>query len=218
VAENRIRNFISPNFGYEKLESPNYQDLIDVFEDRMRHWFLLPAKRLLDTPDGQIAAVALLISYFEGIEIYLTGKDSRNKSAKFFERGFAKVFAVRGEGRELMKKIANAIYVHAGCAFSHDGMFRNRIFFSTSRPEPLLVTWPKKNGLFDSSGQVQSILINPPLFYESIQTHFDRYVKVLREGSDPVLRQAFESAIKLKWALDEKDSIIGMTEDEFSQA
>jgi hypothetical protein len=42
-----MQNFISPNFGPEKLESPTYEDLIDVFEDRMRNWFLLPAARFL---------------------------------------------------------------------------------------------------------------------------------------------------------------------------
>ena len=65
-----MQNFISPSFGPEKLESPTYEDLIDVFEDRMLNWFLLPAARLLEIPNCQIAAVVLLITYFEGIAIY----------------------------------------------------------------------------------------------------------------------------------------------------
>ncbi len=97
-------NFISPNFGYRKLESPTYEDLLDVFEDRMRNWFLLPAACLLDLPHSQIAAVALLISYVEGIEIYLTGQDSKNKSPEFFANGFFKVFAIDGASSELSKK------------------------------------------------------------------------------------------------------------------
>jgi hypothetical protein len=210
-----MRNLISPNFSYEKLESPRYEDLIDVFEDRMRNWFLLPAARLLDSPDCQIAAIALLISYFEGIEIYLTGKDSKNNSANFFANGFKKVFSIRGEGVTLSRKIADALYRQVRCGFAHDGMFRNRVFFSEVRPEPLLITWPKKNGVFDSSGDIQSIIINPTRFYESIQTHFDGYVKKLRKGSDLSARHAFEAAVKLKWAPDEKDRSIGMTEDEF---
>jgi hypothetical protein len=81
-------NFISPNFGAEKLESASYEDLVDVFEDRMRHWFLNPAERLIGMPHCQIAAVALLISYFEGIAIYLSGKDSKNRSFEFFANAF----------------------------------------------------------------------------------------------------------------------------------
>ena len=79
-----VKNLISPNFGYEKLESPTYEDLVDVFEDRVRNWFFAPAARLLDTPDCQVAAVALLISYFEAIEIYLTGKRQPWQIGTFF--------------------------------------------------------------------------------------------------------------------------------------
>ena len=210
-----MRNLISPNFSHEKLQSPSYEDLIDVFEDRMRNWFLLPAERLLDTPDCQIAAVALLMNYFEGIEIYLTGKDSKSQSATFFSNGFNKVFSIRGEGRSLSKKIVDAFYRYARCGFAHDGMFRNRIFFSSVRQEPLLITWPKKYGKFDLSGDIESIIINPTRFYKSIQDHFEGYLKKLREGSDSAVRKAFEAAVKLKWALAEKDCAIGMSEDEF---
>ena len=35
-----------------------------------------------------VAAVALMVNYFEGIEIYVTGEDSKNKSFEFFTRGF----------------------------------------------------------------------------------------------------------------------------------
>lgn len=209
-----MQSFISPNFGPEKLESPTYEDLIDVFEDRMRSWFLLPASRLLEMPCCQIAAVALLITYFEGIEIYLSGKDSRNRSLEFFTNGFFKVFAIQDEGTESSKIVAGAIYNQARCGFVHDGMFRSRVFFSDVSLKPLFVSFPKKNGTLDFS-QVESIVINPFLFYGSIRTHFEGYVKSLREGSDTAMRQAFETTVKLKWALDERGHAIGMTEEDF---
>jgi len=212
-----MKHFISPNFDFKKLESPSYEDLVDVFEDRMRNWFLLPAQRLLELPYCQIAAVALLISYFEGIEIYLTGQDSKNKSTEFFANGFFKVFSIDRSGAALSKGITDSIYEQARCGFAHDGMFRNRVFFSDKRPEPLLVTWPKKNGVFDTTGRVESIVINPSRFFDSIRVHFDGYIKQLRGGSDPVLKQAFETAVNLKWGLEEKDRAIGMTEDEFNK-
>ena len=174
------QNFISPNFRNEKLESPTYEDLLDVFEDRMRNWFLLPAKCLLEIPHCQIAAVALLIAYFERIQIYLS-----------------------------------AIYGQARCGFAHDGMFRNRLFFSEVRPEPLNVTFPKKIGGELDLTQVESILINPFRLYESIQTHFEQYLADLRNGTDKDLKNAFEVTVKLKWALDEPDRAIGMSEKEF---
>jgi hypothetical protein len=33
---------ISPNFDDAKLDSGSIEDLIDVFEDRVRHWLLEP--------------------------------------------------------------------------------------------------------------------------------------------------------------------------------
>jgi len=210
-----MKSFISPNFTSEKLDSPTYKDLVDVFEDRMRNWFLLPAAKLLRLPHGQIASVALLISYFEGIETYLTGKDSDNSSKAFFRSGFSKVFTIQGVSGELSTKIADAIYKQARCGFAHDGIFRNRVYFSGAHAKPILVTWPKKDGLIDSSGHVESIVINPARFYESIRVHFDGYIRRLREESDSALKQAFLSTVELKWAMNERDRVIGMSEDEF---
>ncbi len=209
------QNFISPNFRNEKLESPTYEDLLDVFEDRMRNWFLLPAKRLLKMPHCQIAAVALLIAYFEGIQIYLSGEDSKNRSFEFFSSGLIKVFSFGNEPQDAIKIIARAIYDQVRCGFAHDGMFRNRLFFSEVRPKPLNVTFPRKiDGELDFT-QVESILINPIRFYESIQTHFDQYLAGLRNGTDKALKNAFEAIVKLKWALDEPDRAIGISEKEF---
>jgi hypothetical protein len=207
-------NFISPSFGHEKLESATYEDLVDVFEDRMRHWFLKPAELLLEIPHCQIAAVALLITYFEGIATYLSGKDSKKRSFEFFANGFSKVFSIDHEDKNSSKIIAHAIYNQARCGFAHDGMFRNRVFFSDVPSQPLLVSFRKKNGIPDLS-QFESIVINPFRFFESIRIHFEGYVKSLREGSDTAFKQAFQTAVKLKWALDEKDRAIGMTEEEF---
>lgn len=207
-------NFISPNFGHEKLKLGNFEDLVDVFEDRMRHWFLLPAEKLLEIPHCQIAAVALLITYFERIEMYLSGEDSKNKSFEFFAEGFSKVFPLQNDDKEATRTISRTIYDQARCGFVHDGMFRNRVFFSDVPSKPIIITFPKKNDTLDTS-QIESIVINPRLFFESIQNHFEDYLKSLRNGTDISIRQGFEATVKLKWALDEGDRAIGMTEEEF---
>lgn len=215
VIKHIYRNYISPTFTHEKLESPSYEDLVDVFEDRMRNWFFYPASKLLETPNCEIAAVGLLLNYFESIEIYLTGTDSKGNSAKFFENSFRRVFDIQAPDPRISERISTAIYSQARCGFAHDGMFRNRIFFSHDRPEPILVTWPKKDGVLDTSGDVESVIINPARFYESIITHFDRYILKLRDGKDNTIRRAFENAVRLKWALDEPARAIGMSEEEY---
>jgi hypothetical protein len=207
-------NFVSPNFSHEKLDSPSYEDLVDVFEDRVRNWFLMPAQRLLEIQHCQIAAVALLMNYFEGIAMYLSGKDSKNNSFEFFTRGFFKVFSFQHKDENVLRIVARAIYDQARCGFAHDGMFRNRVFFSDIPSKPLLLSFPKKNGVLDLS-HLESITINPFLFCDSIRIHLDGYLKRLRDNSETTVRQAFEVAVKLKWGLDEPDRAIGMTEEEF---
>lgn len=216
MSELTVQHFISPSFTHDKLESPSFADLIDIFEDRIRNWFFLPISVLLDKPPNcDIAAVALMVNYFESIEIYFTGEDSKRSSAEFFARGFGRVFTVETQEPNLQTQIAEAMYQQLRCGFSHDGMFRNRVFFSRSGQKPILVTWPKKNGVFDLSGEVKSIMINPTLFFDSIKFHFDGYVKKLRNNPEAAVKLAFENAVKLKWGLDEPDPYIGMTQDEF---
>lgn len=214
-----MQHYVSPSYGYEKLDAPNYSDLVDVFEDAMRNWFLVPAAYLLKLPHGEVAAVALLAGYFEGIEIYCTGEDSKNQSAKFFANGFARVFAIEGEHElEMAKAVTGAIYAQVRCGFAHDCMFRNRVFFNGSPSKAMLVTWPKKDGAYDKSGEIESVVINPDRFYECVLIHFESHIAKLRSTSDDELKTAFEKAMELKWALSDRERFIGMTEEEFRKA
>ncbi|RJQ48999.1 MAG: hypothetical protein C4528_01540 [Gammaproteobacteria bacterium] len=210
--------FISPSFTHEKLDAPSYADLLDVFEDRMRHWLLEPAKQLLNKMphgDGTVPAVALSIGYFEGIEIYCSGEDSNGRSKEFFRRGFKRVFTPDPAGAHVFDEVVNALYVQARCGFVHDGLFRNRVFFSDVRAEPLTVTWPRRDGQFVKDGHLESVIINPALFCASIEKHFSKYMFDLRAETDPTLKTNFQAAVSLKWGLSEADRIIGMTERDF---
>jgi hypothetical protein len=208
-------SFVSPHFTHEKLESATYVDLVDVFEDRMRHWILEPAKRLLELKHGYVSAIALLLSYFEAIEIYCTGKDSNGRSRQFFRNGFQRVFSVESAGAHVYEKIVHALYSEVRCGFAHDGLFRNRVFFDETRSHPLNITWPRKNGRFVDDGHLESVVLNPQRFCESINAHFERYIATLRAESDADLKANFLAVVDLKWGLNEPDRIIGMTEDEY---
>ncbi|TOB48464.1 hypothetical protein, partial [Vibrio parahaemolyticus] len=56
---------LSPNYTYEKLESNDLEDFIDVFEDRMLNWIFKPVEMLLNLEEGYIAAMGILSTYFE---------------------------------------------------------------------------------------------------------------------------------------------------------
>jgi hypothetical protein len=210
-----LTHYVSPRFTHRKLEPPFYRDVVDVFEDRMRGWLLAPALKLLDSNDFSIASVSLATSYFEGIEIYHSGEDSKNQSRKFFRRGFLRVFRMEGESIAVQERVTDGLYELLRCGFAHDSMFRSGINFSTVRNEPLLVTMKRKNGKFDPSVPLESVVINPRAFVEGVERHFTLYVRELRRAHDQALKENFEKAIAVKWRLGEPGKTVGMTEEQF---
>lgn len=214
-SENVILNFISPSYTAEKLVSPRYLDLVDVFEDRMRHWLLEPAKHLLDQQHGAVAAMSLVIAYFEGIEIYCTGKDSDRQSTQFFRRGFRRVFAIAPENEHVYDEVISALYSQMRCGFAHEGLFRKRIYFGEARPEPICVTWPRKDGRFIKDGHLESAAINPRKFVAAVEHHFNKFVAELRGEADAERTANFLAAIELQWGLNEPEHLIAMTQEEF---
>lgn len=207
--------FVSPHFTYEKLEPPFYRDLVDVFEDRMLNWLLVPAKKLLEIPHGAVPAVALATNYIEGIEIYISGTDSKGRSKEFFRHGFKRIFTTGTGSDQLLSAVADALYESLRCGFAHDGMFRSRIYFSSIRKEALTVTWPRKGREFDPEGKLQSAVINPARFVESIELHFKQYMRELRAVKPSQTQENFRAAIALKWKPGEAEPLIAMTEEEF---
>jgi len=208
-------HYISPTHTHEKLDSPSNSDLVDVFEDRIRRWLLEPSLHLLKLEHGDVPAISLILGYFEGIEIYCSGKNINGASKDFFCRGFQRVFSIKPENAHLFDEVVDGLYAQARCGFAHDGLFRNRVFFNGARPEALNITWPRKNGQFVEDGHLEAVVINARRFVDGVIKHFERYVAALRSETDPVLKANFLAAVDLKWGLTEPDRVTGMTESEF---
>ncbi len=211
----QIKYRISPNFTHEKLENPSYRDLVDVFEDRMLNWLIEPAHQLLSIRHGTIAAVALLTSYFETIEIYHSGQDSKGKSKAFFRKGFRHVFAPAEKPGIPFVAITDALYTAVRCGFAHEASAHKTVFFNADGKNAFYVSWPRKNGLFDEQGTLESVVINPLRFYECIHIQFCDYVRQLRLEQDTNLKANFLAAVELKWGLNEPEPFFGMTEERF---
>ena len=210
-----MKHLISPNFSYEKLEPALFKDVVDVFEDRMRHWLIEPAKALLKIRHGEVAAVALATNYIEGIEIYASGKDSIGRSKEFFRRGYMRIFAAVSGPAYMQSGVADGLYEMLRCGFAHDGMFRSGISFSSVRKEAMLITWPKKNGQFDPTGRMESTIINPKGFVRCIETHFNAYMRELRARKSNDTQDRFKTAVALKWRLGVPGPFVGLTEEKF---
>jgi hypothetical protein len=194
-----VNQQISPKFTAVKLTNATQGDRLDIFEDRIRGWILAPAEVLLGIPNFRIASLCLLLTYFEGTWSYKTGLDSKNRSKEFFRAGFVDVFRHTKTDVSLLGRGADILYDDARCGFFHDGMFRSRIFF-TSRGWALEFTVPKVGGVLDLNGEIQSIMIDPRLFFDAVVEHFSAYMKHLRDGSDAALLENFETAWNTKHA------------------
>lgn len=190
---------ISPHFPAEKLVKPTIEDLIDVFEDRMLGWLLRPAEKLMRDPVEQVAGFALSLSYFEGIWIYITGLDSKNRSKEYFRKGFVSVFTGGATPDALLERVADVLYEDGRCGFFHDAMLRTRVFFGGFHKGSLSVTLPMVNGVIDQTGKIASIVVDPGEYVKFLIGHFEKYVKRLRDTSEADLRQKFQDACKLKW-------------------
>ena len=206
---------ISPNFTSEKLDAPIFDDLIDVFEDRIRGWLIEPAAHLVSRPDGDVPALALILGYFEAIEIYASGVDSKHASGMFFRRGFQRVFRMDGVAPDLFDRIVDELYAQARCGFAHEGLFRSRIVFNPRQEKSITISWPKQQGQFVPDGKLASAVINTREFIKGVAKHFAKFVAELRSASDPDLRARFQAAVDLKWGLNVPAPIVAQPEEDF---
>src|SRR5438105_4286990 len=82
---------VSPRYKASELISGKV-NAVDVFEDQVNGWVLAFAKRLTDEEHSGIAVTMLCTSYFEWIESFRRGKDSRGRSEEFFKSTFERLF------------------------------------------------------------------------------------------------------------------------------
>ncbi|CAD7779809.1 MAG: hypothetical protein KIIPBIDF_01572 [Candidatus Methanoperedenaceae archaeon GB50] len=117
-----------------------------------------------------------------------------------------------------LSRAADLIYSDARCGFFHDGCFRSRILVSPDASHDLIITLPKKNGIIDKQGDIESIIINPNLILSAIESHFEHYLRKVRDMSNKEIRANFENACKIKWALDEPPVVIGLDPDNINNS
>lgn len=206
-----METFISPNYSQEKLDKPTIDDLVDVFKDRVLNWLFEPAKKLMIEKKGYFGALCILLTYFEGIWTYITGKDSKGKSKKYFINAFLDVFNSSDLSPKLLTRVAKILYEDGRCGFFHDGMLRNRIFLTDLNQIDMLITLPRKpDGKVDVDGQIESILIDPKYFMAAIERHFIDYLLCLRNPNESVKREYFLKIAKEKWDYEGEAVVIGL--------
>ena len=213
-----MKQKLTPNYDHEKLENPSLADLIDVFEDAWKGYILVPAQVLLNTPNGDIAAIALLSPYFETIEALYQGKSSDRRSGEFFIAGFLRVFD-RNSGladERDAKNAAKAIYKNVRNGVAHTGFPTNRVHFQRTNRNAFILTYPRfPNGQLNTAS-VHSIVFNAERIHDAVNWHFAHYVKALRKPLETTLRDNFDRLMRSEWGIGKGDNVVGMTEEEFT--
>ena len=210
-----MKQQLTPTYDHEKITNPTCDDLIDVFEDAWTGYILAQVHMLLRNSNGDIAAMALLCSYFESIEALYRGESSDNRSREFFVQGFLRVFE-KTSNPDGARAAAKTIYHHVRCGVAHTGFPTPQVHIQRTNSNAFILTYPLfPDGQLDTAAEVQSVLVNVQRMYDAAQWHLNQYLKALRKPDETTLRANFERLMRGSWGIGQDDNVVGMTEDEF---
>lgn len=205
---------ISPGYEASKLDNATTDDLIDVFEDRLSHWLIERAYAEIGTKNGEVAALSLLLSYFEATWSFISGGDSTGRSRVFFCRGFVVVFLSSKIDREVLARIAALLYKDARCGLFHNGMFREGIYLGKlPNGAPLSATWSNAKGASANQIKIESLLIDLGEFCRYVEGHFKKYLEILRDPSQTAARDAFTRGARINWKLGQPPPVVILPPD-----
>lgn len=195
---------ISPHFDSRKLIGKmldrNFDDFVDVYEDRINGWLLDWAKELNKHEHAGFAALALALSFFEGFAVFYYGKDSDGKSREFFDKGFRLVFPQLNQlSDKLAAETTKKLYSLGRCGLLHLSMVRRGVFLRDGEYEFLVLP--------DKAEEVTAIFIDRHKFVRAMCVRFDQYVCELRDESNTERRCRFKDA----WLILHKQSKSGGT-------
>ena len=162
-----MKQRLTPTYDHEKVANPTCDDLIDVFEDAWKGYILDQVDMLLSKPNGNIAAMTLLCSYFESIEALHRGESSDHQAKHFFVQGFLRVFQKTSNPNDA-KAAAEVIYRHVRCGVAHTGFPTFRIHFQRTNPNAFIPTYPLlPDGQLDKESPVELVLVNTQRMYDA---------------------------------------------------
>ncbi|TFF34036.1 hypothetical protein [Mucilaginibacter psychrotolerans] len=161
----------------QMILNPNLiNDKILIYERQVKGWFLNNATRMIKSKGNGFIVLMICMSYLEGIQQYIQGESSRNRSGTFFKNSIHRIYPNAYSDSDL-----DNLYSAARCGLFHNGMVDGRIIINTSYLHPI-----------EFIG-TDDIRINPKHLLIDIKNDFNDYLKSLRNPSNTIRRQNFDS-------------------------
>ncbi|MBJ9989429.1 hypothetical protein [Paenibacillus sp. S28] len=189
----KLRNYpiyIAPNIsgyldrGYPKIyDEISQRELdpylvdhkIEIYSRQVNEWFLGRASRLLQGKNNGFIVLMICISYIEGVQQYINGRDSRNQSRQVFIQGLNRIFSLNLSDNDL-----NEFYKEVRCGLFHNGMSGTKVIISSHFDSPIQ--------FIDSN----TIKINQELFLKIIRQDFKNYMLDLKDENNYEMREKFD--------------------------
>jgi hypothetical protein len=161
-----------------------YDAKVDVYEDRVRFWFLDIARSHVakGTAPGDYVALLIALAYVEGIEQYRRGKPTpTGKSGEWFKAGVWRIFP------HVAPDAINKLWVAARNGLFHDGFTKG----------PTLVSHGQ-SGVIAIVGRY--LKINPATFVGGVIGDFESYVRMLRNDPSGKTAANFRAVWDNQWS------------------
>lgn len=165
-----------------QLNPSNIEDKIIIYERQVNDWFLKPAQRFLRGENNGFIVLMICLSYFEGVEQYKQGTNSRNQSKAFFIQAIENIYHDRYSNYEL-----EDLYKQARCGLFHNGMTDGKIIIGNDFPNAM------------DFSEHNAIKINLKILLKDIKENFNSYIKNLRNEENTEIRHKFNEMFSVLW-------------------
>jgi hypothetical protein len=163
----------------------DYTSKVDVYEDRVKTWFLNLAQEEMSkgTSPFDYVAVSIGLAYIEGVEQYRRGEssDGHGKPGSFFKASARRIFP------QASNAAIDKLWKAVRCGLFHLGFTKG----------PIIVSHVPSRSALQMDGR--HLMIHPARFVDAIIQDFDSYIKELRQKPKGKLAKNFDKLWTAEW-------------------
>jgi hypothetical protein len=152
-----------------------YEAKVDVYEDRVRSWFLdLAVAHLANGQNpADYVALSIALAYIEGVEQYRRGSETpRGSAKKWFKSSAQRIIPSATEDA------LDRLWKEARCGIFHSGFTNGPTYLSHDNPNTIEISQDRLN-------------INPKMFVNAVNDDFSSYILELRAKPEDTLGKNF---------------------------